>query len=185
MQGLVIRAGEISDLAWVCELLREGAKEGHFLPTMTNQAEVLIKSIINNGGVSMIKLRGKIQAPRFIRMDLIVMDVDGNPASFIVTCKEKNELEIHLAGTLKPYRRRGYFRNLIQWIIKNSNKSRIYSRCFKKSSWAINGLKSLGFKTTKVGEPIELSLIPPKKYLRKRPFIARLTNIFTHPFKGF
>ena len=160
-----IRQGSSGDLHWIVKLLKEGAKDGHFSPTMQFQSEGFLNSVIENGGVQMMKLRNTIQAPVFVSMELSVVEVDEVPASFLICCKENNEVEIHLAGTKAPFKKKGCFTCLVNdAVLKNSN-SKIYVRCYKKSSEAIDALKKLNFKVTKGGDPIELVLakIKPKQ----------------------
>jgi len=153
-----IRSGSVKDIDWIAKLLIEGANEGHYLPTIKLQAKNLVQSVIDNGGVNIVKLRGSVQCPVFIKMDLTVAETDGFPVSFLICCEDINEVEIHLAGTLKGFRKNGCFNKLVNQAIINYRRSRIYARCYKKSSWAIKGLEALNFKITKNGNPIELTL---------------------------
>lgn len=153
-----IRKGSSNDSQWIVELLKKGASDGHFSPTMQVQAEGFLSSVIDSGGVKMMKLRGSIQAPVFVPMELSVIEIDGVPASFLICCKDNNEVEIHLAGTKELFKNKGCFTSLVNdTALKNSN-SRIYARCYKTSSLAIDVLKKLNFKVTKSGDPIELTL---------------------------
>jgi len=153
-----VRPGSVEDIEWISKLLIEGANEGHYLPTIKFQAKELVQSVVVNGEVQMVKLRGSVQAPEFIKMDLTVAEMDGFPASFLICCKDANEVEIHLAGTLKKFRKNGCFNRLVIEAVTNYGNSRIYARCYKKSSWAINGLEAINFKITKDGNPVELTL---------------------------
>ena len=153
-----IRKGNIDDLIWIGNLLIEGANEGHFGPSMSYQAMVFLQAVIQSGGVQMIKLRGGIKAPVFVPMELTVAEVDGNPASFLICCKEGSDVEIHLAATIKRFRKNGCFSKLVMNAIINNSNCLVYARCYKKSTSAIKGLKKLNFKPTKKGNPIELTL---------------------------
>lgn len=156
---MIIRSGTYQDIIWITKLLIEGANDGHYLSTVKDQAKELLQNIVANGGVQVMKLRGSIQAPVFLRMNLTIAEIDGNPVSFLVCSIEPNEVEIYLAGTLKKSRRHGCFNNLVTEAVSTYSNNRIYARCYKKSSWAIKGLESLNFKITKSGNPIELALI--------------------------
>ena len=151
-----IRQGSSGDLHWVAKLLKEGAKGGHFYPTMQLQAEDFLSSVIEHGGVQMTKIRNGIQDPVFIPMVLSVAEVDGSPASFLICCKENNEVELHLAGTKTPFKQKGCFTLLVKDAISKNPDSKIYARCYKKSSLAIDAFKKLNFEVTNGGDPIEL-----------------------------
>lgn len=153
-----LRKGSTDDSEWIIKSLIDGANEGHFGPSMKFQAKEFLKAVIKSGGAQMMKLRGGIQAPTFVKMELTVADIDGVPASFLICCDDNDGIEIHLAGTLKKFRKNGCFNRLVEEVIKNHSESRIYARCYKKSSWAIKGLEKLNFQTTKHGDPIELTL---------------------------
>lgn len=162
-----IRKGSSDDLHWIVRLLKEGAREGHFSPTMQMQAEGFLNSVIEHGGVQMIKLRNSIQAPVFVPMELSVAEIDDSPASFLICCKENNEVEVHLAGTKNGFQRKGCFTYLVQDAISKNTNSKIYARCYRKSSIAIDALKKLNFEVTTSGDPIELVLakIKPNKQI--------------------
>ncbi len=152
-----LRQGTMNDSTWIAKLLVEGAIDGHFGNSMKLQALVFLNAIIESGGVQMIKLRGNIQAPTFVPMELTVAEVDGVPASFLICSKESGAVEIHLAGTKKTFRKNGCFTRLVSDAISKNKNSRIYARCYKRSSVAIKRLKNLNFKPTKKGEPLELT----------------------------
>ncbi|MBO2615337.1 hypothetical protein [Shewanella algae] len=152
-----VRLGLANDVEWISKLLIDGANEGHYLPTIKSKAKELVQSVVANGGVQMVKLRSSVHAPVFVQMDLTVAEIDGIPASFLICCRDADEVEIHLAGTLKKFRKKGCFNRLVSEAIRNYSGSRIYARCYKKSSWAINGLESINFKVTKDGNPIEMT----------------------------
>lgn len=162
-----IRKGSSGDLHWIVKLLKEGAKCGHFSPTIQFEAEGYLNSVIENGGVQMIKLRNSIQAPAFVPMVLSVAEIDGSPASFLICCIENKEVEVHLAATKTPFKRKGCFTYLVKDAISKNQNSKIYARCYKKSSLAIDALKKLNFEVTNGGDPIELVLakIKPNKQI--------------------
>lgn len=106
----------------------------------------------------MLKLRGGAQVPCFAKATLAVAEIDGVAASFVVSLVDEHEIEIHLAGTSKAFRRKGCFGVLVQHeVSKSPSGSRIFARCYKKSTWAVNALKKQGFKLTKNGDPQEFS----------------------------
>lgn len=157
--NITVRKGVPADATWIVALLKEGAQSGHFGHTLVAQAPALLDAIFKNGGIMMMKLRNEIQAPCFVSADVLVADLDGKSASFLIPLREDNEVELHLIGTKKSARRCGCFKNLVQHEIEQHNTSmRIYARCYKKSTWAVEGLKKEGFEITKTGEPIELTL---------------------------
>lgn len=153
-----IRKGTIDDIKWISSLLTDGVNDGHYSPSMKCQTMDFLQSVIENGGVNLMKLRGVIQKPAFIKMELTVAELDGVPASFLICAKENNEVEIHLAGTVKRFRKNGCFTRLVSDAITKYSNYHVYARCYKKSSWAVEGLKKLDFKPTKTGNPIELTL---------------------------
>lgn len=157
--SIVIRSGKQGDMPWIVALLQEGAQQGHFGPTVASQAAPLLNAIFNGGGFMMMKLRGGIQAPCFVTAAVLVAEIDGTPASFLIPLKDGNEVELHLAGTRKQFRRKGCFRELTRYEVgKHTTKVKIFARCYKKSTWAVEALKKENFEITKSGDPVELSL---------------------------
>ncbi len=156
---ITVRRGMPKDANWIAFLLKEGAKDGHFGPTLVAQAPALLDAIFKNGGMMMMKLRDGIQAPCFVSAEVLVAELEGKAASFLILIRDETGIELHLAGTKKSSRRNGCFRALVRHVVaKHEKNMRIFARCYKKSTWAIEGLKKEGFKTTKAGDPVELTL---------------------------
>lgn len=156
--GISIRAALVKDREWMVSELQEGAKQRHFGPLVGVQGGALFNEIIVNGGFQMLKLRGGINAPCFVNASISVAELDGEPISFIISLIDRDEVEIHLAGTKKRYRRQGGFMLLLKNEINKYGKSiKIYARCYKKSTWAIDALRHGGFAITKMGDPVELT----------------------------
>jgi hypothetical protein len=152
--------GTKEDSVWIVSLLQQGANDGHFYGTVAKQADALLTELYKNGVVSMMKLRDGALAYSFVNMSISVADINNKPAAFIVSISEENEIEIHLAGTRKEFRRSGCFTELVKHEIKRHPSTvKIFSRCYKKSTWAVTALKKLGFQITKNGDPAELTLI--------------------------
>lgn len=162
MTGITIRPAREQDIVWVCNLIKDGARGGHFGFTIEKQAEDLVKEILLRGGVTMMKLRDSIQVPQFCNGAISIAEVDGQPAAFLLTMHDVGEVEIHLAATKKEFRRLGVFTQLIQREIDlNTNTTKkLYARCYKKSSWAIEAFKKQGFVQVSHGEPVELVFSP-------------------------
>ncbi len=177
-----IRQGSADDLKWIVKLLIKGTNDGHFTPTMKLQAKGFLKSVIENGGVRMRKLRDSIQPPVFVPMELFVAEIDEVPASYLICCKDNNEVEIHLAGTKESFKKKGCFTSLVNNVVLNNIDSKIYARCYKNSFLAIDVLKNLDFKVTKSGDPIELTLQktkPNKSFKRtKKSWLGSLRSLF-------
>lgn len=159
---ITIRPARSQDVDWVCSLIKESARGGHFYPTVENQAEDLIKEILTKGGVTMRKIRDFIQIPQFCSGVLSVAEVDGEPAAFSLAMHDIGEVEMHLAATRKQFRRLGVFAQLIQHEINlnRDNNKKLYARCYKKSSWAIDAFKKHNFVQVSHGEPVELVFSP-------------------------
>lgn len=153
-----IRNGSVQDSNWIIKLLEQGARDGHYGPSLSFQAKEFMQSILETGSVRLVKARGSIKAPVVIEADVLVAEFGETPASFIICFKEQGEVEIHLAGTVKEFRGKGCFRKLTVEAIKKYQGSKIYARCYEKSSWAIQALTKLGLKVTKKGNPVELTL---------------------------
>lgn len=155
--NIVIRNCTSADKAWIVSLLKEGSLSGHFGPTVLFQASELVNKIVNNGGFQIMKLRGGLRALCFVRAEIYVAEVNESPASFLITLINGSEVELHLAGTQKQFRRNGCFSNLVKHEIEQHYGRKIIARCYKKSTWAVDGLKKEGFSISKPGDPIELS----------------------------
>lgn len=161
MKQIIIRPACSQDVAWICSLIKESARGGHFYHTVENQADDLIKEILTKGGVTMRKIRDFIQVPQFCNGVLSVAEVDGEPAAFSLAMHDIAEVEMHLAATRKQFRRLGVFAQLIQHEISlNRGTKKLYARCYKKSSWAINAFKKYNFVQVSDGEPVELVFLP-------------------------
>jgi len=159
--NITIRDGKESDLPWINELLIEGARDGHFMESMQRDAPHLMRSVLNDGVVRIMKLRAGNIGPVTIKSELKVADIDGQPTSFVVNFIDESEVELHLAGTCRSGRRNGAFSILIDDTVQRFNKNnKVYARCYKKSSWAISAFKKAGFEHSKKGDPIELTYAP-------------------------
>lgn len=155
-----IRAGTEADLTLVSGLLREGARQRHFASSVEKEATSIVRSVLTNGGVPMLKRRGGLQVPCFVKAKLVVAMYEGMLASFLLVLFDEREIELHLAGTAKAYRRKGLFRALVQHELSHSlPEFRIYARCYRKSTWAVNALKGLGFALSKDGDPQEFTFV--------------------------
>lgn len=155
--SLKIRAAKTTDINWIVSLLKEGSRDGHFGPTVADQANALLNAIFQNGSIQMLKLRNGIRAEVFVQASILVAELNGTPASFTITLDDGDEIEIHLAGTMKTHQRNGCFLALVEHIKKQKAQKRLFARCYKKSTRAVTALTSAGFKITKKGNPIELT----------------------------
>lgn len=162
MVQITVRSAETQDIVWISNLIKEGARGGHFSFTVENQADDLVKEILTRGGVTMMKLRDFIQVPRFCNGSMRIAEVNGEPASFLLAMHDDVEVELHLAATKKQFRRVGCFAQLIQHEIdlNRANGKRLYARCYKKSSWAMDALKKRSFVQVSHDEPVELVFSP-------------------------
>lgn len=153
-----IRTGTEKDSDWIAKLLQGGAQEGHFGSLVSAQANNLLKSIFDNGGVQFLKLRGGITEPTFVKMYIDVVELDGDNAAFLITAVQDDGIELHLAGVLKNHRRKGCFLALVEHAKKKwGHNHKVYARCYKKSTWAKAALAKAGFSVTKGGNPEELT----------------------------
>ena len=158
--GIVIRKGGSADIYWVANELVKGSKAGHFASTVAMQATPLLNQIVLNGGnLQMLKVRNGGKIPCVVKAFLLVAEMDGTPAGFLINLFDQDEVEIHLGGTVSSFRRNGIFRRLVEHEIDahTQQTKRIFARCYKKSTWAINAFQSLGFEVTTKGNPIELT----------------------------
>jgi hypothetical protein len=155
--SIKIRSGKTTDSNWIESLLRDGSRVGHFGPTVANQANTLLNEIFQRGGFQILKLREGIQTPAFVQASILVVELNGVPASFSITLDEGSEIELHLAGTIKTYQRNGCFLALVEQIKNQKGQKRLFARCYKKSTWATAALTKAGFKITKQGDPVELT----------------------------
>ena len=159
MQNYNIRQGEQSDLSWTAKILEAGIDEGHFSKLLKNNSAPLIKAIINKDEIKFVGMRGKIDSTQRYNFDLLIAELNNIAVSFLVLKIGVDGVELHLAGTLKEHRRKGYFYALANHVKEKYTKNtRLYARCYKKSTFAINALEKLGFEKIKDGDPIELEL---------------------------
>jgi hypothetical protein len=164
--AISIRNANSTDLSWIISLLREGSDQGYFAPTVNQEASHIVAYILNNGIIQMMKVRDGGRRPVTIPAYIRVAEFDGKPASFLLCLVENNEIELHLAGTIKSQRNKNCFRRLVaNEVHNNSAASRIYARCYEKSTYAKAAFVKEGFQVTKDGEPCELtfrrSVSPP------------------------
>lgn len=126
------------------------------------QGASLVDSIVKYGGFAMLKLRNGMATPCIVPATLDVADIDGVPASFLVCIHDEDGAELHLAATRKEFQRKGGFRTLLTNATKTAPPgTRLFGRCYRKSTWAVGTLLSMGFKISKDGDPQELSLVAP------------------------
>ena len=143
----------------VISMLKEGVALKHFQPTAYFQADALIGATLLGVPFTMIKLRAGQKLPHQVTSRAWVAEVDSVPAAFALSLVDANEIEIHLAWTLKAFRRKGCMTTLIQHeIALNNGQKRIYARCYKKSTWAVSCFQKNGFTLATTGDPVELTL---------------------------
>lgn len=107
----------------------------------------------------MLKVRDGVQMVSAISTSLLIAEMNGRPAAFLISLADGKEVELHLAGTIKAYRRKGCFRQLIRAESGAHRDARVFARCYKKSTWATSALVGEGFQVSKLGDPIELTLM--------------------------
>lgn len=154
-----IRPASVNDGQWVVALLKEGAKNKHFAPTVSLQAEAIFGQILATGYLPMLKQRNGIQRMCHIQAIMWVAEINALPAAFLITLEEAEEVELHLAGTRKQFRRKGCFRALMRHQISAKTNQKIFARCYKHSTFAIDALKREGFAISQQGEPVELTFV--------------------------
>lgn len=94
-----------------------------------------------------------------IHGDIWVADWNDKPAAFLICMDDQEGYELHLAGTRSEYLRRGCFKALARHAIADAPSSgRVFVRCYRTSTVAIESLKALGFVPTSGGDPIEMEL---------------------------
>lgn len=156
------RPGTASDFPWICQLLSQGAKDGHFGITVPMQAPQMLNAIVNQGGFQILKLRGGIKAPAFIKAKLTVEEIAGQLAAFLITLIDDESHELHLAATERRFRRSGLFKKLVNNEISTaSSGTRFTARCYKKSTWASQALLALNFTQTSTGNPADFAFVTP------------------------
>lgn len=155
-----IRKATRSDAEWISQGLREGSRCGHFSKRMEADASRLIAEILDKGGFEILKWREGSLTRHFTNASILAAEVAGAPAGFLISLLSDQEVELHLAWTLKDFRRKGVFHALVQHQIAECSATlRIFARCYQKSTWAIAAFEKEGFAVTKQGNPMELSLL--------------------------
>ena len=155
-----VRQAMHSDAKWISQGLREGSQQRHFSKPMERQAAQLVAEILDRGGFEMLNWREGVLTRSFTKASILAAEIAGAPAGFLITLQGEQEVELHLAWTLKDFRRKGVFHALVQrQIAESSSAPRIFTRCYKKSTWAIAAFEKEGFAVTKQGNPTELSLL--------------------------
>ncbi len=156
--SIAIRQGTPDDHVWIAKLLAKGANDGHYSPTVGIQAMAMLNAVQRDGGLNMMKMRGEIQMPRFVRATIDVAELNGSAASFVICVIDGSETEIHLSGTRREFRRKGCHRALVRHRIEQLvDGESMIARCFKKSTWAVDVLKQEGFALTRPGDPDEFT----------------------------
>lgn len=145
-----------TDLEWVKELLIYGTKQKHFSSFDQHTAGPMLKDVLSLGSVMFQMIRNDLAEVRPRRVDIIVAEVDGLPASFLYCAHDEDgSVELHLAATKKEFRRKGCFTLLIKNALeKYSNISKIYVRCYEKSTFAKDALKKLNFTSIPTSKSI-------------------------------
>lgn len=159
MKDIVVRDVKTSDIDWIEKLLIEGTRLKHFSPTVGSQAHSMLVEAITKKRVEFLMLRNGKKEQYFRGIKIYVAELNGTPASFQICAEDKDAMELHLAGTKKEYRRQGCFRQLVEHaLVEHKNTQTIYARCYKKSTWALDGLKKCNFVITREGDTVELTL---------------------------
>lgn len=157
---IFVRKSTNSDAEWISKGLREGSQRGHFSTRIETDASRLTAEILDKGGFEILKWREGNLTRHFTNASILVAEIAGAPAGFLITLLGEQEVELHFAWTLKDFRRKGVFHALVQHQIAESNSTaRIFTRCYQKSTWAMAAFEKEGFAVTKQGNPMELSLL--------------------------
>lgn len=151
------------DAMWLFDLIQQCVSEGHFSISMDHfQALSLYKSAIDRRPMQIYKSAKELYT---VLPDITVAEYDEVPVAFLATFyqKERDEIEFHMLAVLKNHRRKGCARVLLEHALTGSAaRTRIYGRCYKKSTSAIELLKSLGFSvvpSSMENDPIELEFV--------------------------
>lgn len=156
---ILISRATHSDVDWISQGLREGSRCGHFSKRMEADASRLTAEILDKGGFEILKWREGSLTRNFTNASVLVAEIAGAPAGFLITLHGEQEVELHLAWTLRNFRRKGVFHALVQHqIAECSSIPRIFTRCYQKSTWAMAAFEKEGFAVTKQGNPVELTL---------------------------
>lgn len=159
MTNFLTRKALASDKQWIVAEMIEGKRDGHFRGEIDRQATQIFEAIISKKPICIVSMRNGVTQLQASNYEIFVVELDSIAAGYLITRQTPNEIELHLCGTKKEYRRRGVFAKLVTQAIANSvPTTKIYARCYKKSSWAIAGFEKLGFKVSKLGDPKELIL---------------------------
>ena len=157
MVTITVRNIVESDIVWIEKLLFDGARSKHFGSTVGNQAHQMLKEVIAKKQLEFLILRDGKQQPRLRGVKIFIADADGVPASFLMCAEDYGEVELHLAATKKEYQRLGCFGVLIKYDLKEYQSiEKKYARCYRKSTWALDGLIKYNFKITRDGNPLVL-----------------------------
>lgn len=147
-----IRPMIVADQQWVLPLLGDGVRDGHFGPTVYQQAAQSFGIFVSPDGFQMRVMRHDRISIRQVLPISYVAEIDGIPAGFLIALNlQDGAFELHLAGTVKARRRSGVFRALCMQAIKQfpyCDERRIFARCYPGSTWAIAAFKAMGFVET-------------------------------------
>jgi hypothetical protein len=120
---------------------------------MEVDASRLTAEILDKGGFEILKWREGSLTRSFTNASILVADLATAPAGFLITLLSEQEVELHLAWTLKDFRRKGVFHALVQHqIAESSSAPRIFTRCYPKSTWAMAAFEKEGFAVSKQGD---------------------------------
>lgn len=166
MNQLTIRRATPDDSIWIFDELGNAARDGHFSPTVCDELQRmgLIVQVIVRGVLPILKVRNGNANQENLEADLWVAQVGSVKAGFLLSLYEHSRatpsaVELHMGGVVKGLRANGVFSSLVRnQISMLPTGTRVYGRCYPRSTSAISSLKKLGFVVSHQGNPIELAI---------------------------
>ncbi len=148
-----MRHALLDDIDFVLNLVREGARDGHYAPWMQEPAHLhalraALKQVIQHGGMARQTERGT----EIVKAVLVIYEAsDHGRVAFLLAAEkvpgsEETDVELYKCSVARPFRGRGIGARLIAAFVSRYPKQvRFFARCYPKSTFMIAILRSVGF----------------------------------------
>lgn len=97
--SIAVRSAVVEDVQWIEPLLKKGALDGHFAPTVGMQGGMLVLAALHGAEINMMRLRDGKVSPAKVRATIYAAELDAAPSAFLLALKDETGIELHLAAT--------------------------------------------------------------------------------------
>ena len=151
---IIIRKASIEDKEFLCKLIDEGIRDRHFINAKQNNTSELVNAAIKK---EIVMVRKGFSVIKDYKMCAKIAEYENQPVAILITSKEEgnnSKLEFLMLSVIKEFRHKGIGTKIIKEEIENCTEKRFIVRCYRRSTYAMEMVREIGFKeinTTEYG----------------------------------